>query len=248
VPRWKNTLQTSDEVFRLKRNAVLREATRIFAKRGFHDTSLDDIAAALQVAKGTLYNYVKDKQEILFECHRMALDIGDQALALADTVDGTAYAKIRLVLRAYLMWLSGALGGGGIVTDVTALRPSDRKAVIVRRDRFQSRLIGYLEEGFADRTIRRVDPRLAVYTIMGAINAVQAWYDPKGRLSMDQVASQMVDLLMRGLDTDADAGSVDVPIPLYGATAEPAAEKTGVPRRAATPATAKRSRSRSAAL
>ena len=68
MPRWKNVLQTSDEVYRVKRNAVLREATRIIARRGFHNTSLDDVAEALQVSKGTLYNYVTDKLEIPKPC------------------------------------------------------------------------------------------------------------------------------------------------------------------------------------
>ena len=74
MPRWKNSLMMTEEVQRIKRDAVLKEAGRAFSKRGFHNTSLDDVAKALQVSKGTLYNYVQDKQEILFEfCRRSCL-------------------------------------------------------------------------------------------------------------------------------------------------------------------------------
>lgn len=219
MPRWKNILQTSEEVYRLKRSAVLREATRIFARRGYHDTSLDDIAEALQVSKGTLYNYVEDKQEILFECHKMALDIGDQAIAFADLHATTGYARLRLMLRAYLTWLNGALGGGGVASDVTALRPADRKGVIVRRDSVQDRMVAYIERGIADGSLRKVDARLAVYTIMGAVNAVQSWYSPDGRLTMTVIANTMVDLLLHGLSA-AGAKPQDIPIPVYGAIEE----------------------------
>jgi AcrR family transcriptional regulator len=215
-------------VYRIKRNAVLQEATRTFGRFGYHDTSLDDIAAALQVSKGTLYNYVKDKQELLFECHRMALDIGDQAFAYADALGQGAYGKLRLMLRAYLTWLNGAFGGGGIA-EVTALRKSDRAAIIRRRDAAQARLVGYFEEGMRDGSLRKVDARLAVYTIMGAVNAVQSWYLPKGRLGIDEIASAMVDLLLRGLGTST-APYVDPPVPPFIALEQmpaPAARAAG---------------------
>jgi AcrR family transcriptional regulator len=220
VPRWKNVLKTSDEVHRLKRHAVLREATRIMARRGFHNTSLDDIAEALQVSKGTLYNYVTDKQEILFECHNMALDMGDQAFAFAEAHEKSGYGKLRLVLRAYITWLNGALGGEGIASEVTALRPSDRREVISRRDLFETKLVRCVEEGFKDRSIRRVDPKLAVFTIMGAVNAIQSWYSPKGRLGIQEIALQTVDILMHGLGADTNYEAIDVPIPAYGSAEE----------------------------
>lgn len=216
MSRWKNGLQTSDEIFNIKRAAVLREATRIISRKGFHDTSLDDIAAALQVSKGTLYNYISDKQEILLECHKMALDIGDQAFAFADKHGTNGYAKIRLMLRAYLTWLNGALGGGGVAGDVTALRPADRKLVLARRDYTEQRLTAYFKEGFADGTVRRVDTKLAIFTIMGAVNSVQTWYSPGGRLSAEEIADTTIDILMHGIDTEIDAAYRDEPVPLLG--------------------------------
>jgi AcrR family transcriptional regulator len=235
VPRWKNVLQTSEEVYRLKRAAVLREATRIIVRRGYHRTSLDDVAEALGVSKGTLYNYVKDKQEILFECHRMSLDIGDQAFAFAEEHGKTGYAKLRLMLRAYLTWLNGEIGGAGVTTDVTALRPADQRSTIVRRDRVEARLAGYIEEGIADGTLRKVDAKVAVYALMGAVNTVQDWYSPGGRLTLEQVVAAVIDVLMRGVDTARDARFVDEPIPPYESVALAAAppKKRAVARRKA---------------
>ena len=210
MPRWKNVLQTSDEVYRIKRNAVLREATRIIARKGFHNTSLDDVAAALQVSKGTLYNYVTDKLEILYECHVMSLDIGLQAAAFAEKHGTTGYAKLRLNLRAYIRWQNQALGAGGVTSDVTALRPTDRRKIIARRDEIEDRLVSFIEEGIEDGTIRRIDPKLAVFTFMGAVTNVQSWYSPKGRLGLNEIADGMVDLLMHGLGTSANPDDIDL--------------------------------------
>jgi AcrR family transcriptional regulator len=215
VPRWKNVLRTADDVYRIKREAVLREATRIISRQGYHNTSLDDIAEALQVAKGTLYNYVKDKQEILFECHMMSLDLGEAAFSFAESHGSNGYTKLRLMFRAYLTWLNAVLGGGGVASDVTALRLSDQDIVIVRRDEAQERLITYFEQGFADRSLRSIDARLAIYTLMGAVNSIQSWFTPKGRLSLDQLVTGVIDILMRGIAVDVDARPPDVPIPAH---------------------------------
>ena len=208
-------LHTSEEVHRIKRAAVLREATKIIVRRGYHRTSLDDVAEALGVSKGTLYNYIKDKQEILFECHRMSLDIGDQAFAFAEEHGKTGYARLRLMLRAYLTWLNGQIGGAGVTTDVTALRPADQRATLVRRDQVEARLARFIEEGIADGTLRPVDAKVAVYTLMGAVNTVQDWFSPDGRLTLEEVVRSVIDILMRGVDTAADARHVDLVIPPY---------------------------------
>ena len=57
-----------------KRNAVILAAARAFSTRGYHNTSLDDLAAALNVTKPTIYAYVAGKEELLFECFRQGVD------------------------------------------------------------------------------------------------------------------------------------------------------------------------------
>ena len=58
----------------MKRDAVIRAAARAFNEQGFHNTSLDDIAAALEVTKPTIYYYVTNKEQLLFECFVAGLE------------------------------------------------------------------------------------------------------------------------------------------------------------------------------
>lgn len=225
VPRWKNAFQTSDEIFRLKRAAVLREANRIIGRSGFHNTSLDDIAAALQVSKGTLYNYVADKQEILFECHMAALDIGERAFQFAEENGVNGFERFRLLLRAYVVWMNGVIGGG-VMSDVSALRPQDREVVIARRDGSDAKLIQFIEDGIEDGSIRKVDPKMVLFTIMGAVNSIPTWYLPDGRLTPEQIANEMLDLVARGMAADPDM-SENLPIPSYGSVGGPALFTSG---------------------
>lgn len=199
MARWANALRTKDEIFRMKRLAVLRAAGHIFSRRGFHNTSLDDIAKHLNVSKGTLYNYLKDKQEILFEFHKLALDIGNRSLDEGFAADGNGADKVRLVIRQYIARLNEELGGYGVIAEVGALKPEDRKEVISRRDAFDARFVELLEIGRSDGSLRHVDPKMAVFTFMGALITIPNWFSPTGRLTGEAVADQMTDLLMNGM-------------------------------------------------
>ena len=199
MSRWKNSLQTSDEIQRLKREAVLREAGRAFSKHGYHNTSLDDVAKALGISKGTLYNYVRDKQEILFAFHQLAYELSDRAFAYGRARGGSGAEVLRSILVHYIALLTNELGACGALIEMDALRPEDRAEAAKRRDAFEAAFIAIIEDGIKDGSIRSVDPKLAVFTFMGAINWLPRWYVPSGRLPGDALAEQMTDLLLSGL-------------------------------------------------
>jgi AcrR family transcriptional regulator len=207
MPRWDNDLQIGDAVQQLKRDAVVRAAGNAFSKRGYHNTSLDDVAAALKVSKGTLYNYVRDKQEILFQCHLMAIEIGKRAFEKGSVPGACGAEVLEETLKDYIEMLTTELGACGVIMEVDALRPEDRKLVTKERDAFEARLTKILKSGFADGSIRETDPRIAIFAFMGAINWMPRWYSPEGRLSGREVAEQLTGLLLRGLDARPDASA-----------------------------------------
>ena len=133
VARWQNERNTSETIREVKRQAVLREAAHAFGRRGYHNTSLDDVAKTLNISKGTLYNYVRDKQEILYECHTEALDIGDAAMKEAVRAGSTGAEQLRIAMRYYTEHLVDNLGACAALLEVEALRPEDRKEAVRRR-------------------------------------------------------------------------------------------------------------------
>lgn len=219
VARWKNAVRTEDEIFRVKRDAVLRESGRIFNKRGYHNTSLAEIAKALDVSKGTLYNYVKDKQDILFEFHKMALAIGDRAVVAGMATEGSGAAKLATTIRTYIAILNEEMGGYAAIAEIGALKPHDRKEIVARRDHFDACFVEMVKEGIDDKSLRQIDAKMAVMTFMGALQAIPNWFSPEGRLSAAEVADRMTDLLLNGmtarnpLRSGTDEPSVD-PQPL----------------------------------
>lgn len=204
MPRPKKNVQPDASVQRLKREAVLKEAGRAFGKRGFHNTSLDDIAKALKVSKGTLYNYVQDKQEILRQFQLSSADLAKRAFDLGEQAGGTGAQVLRNVLATYIRLLTEETGASIALMELDAMRPEDRKEAIKARDAFQRRFLALVKAGIADGSLRELDdPKLAVFTFMGAINWMPRWYSPDGRLSSAEVAQTVADLLLDGLETDS---------------------------------------------
>lgn len=191
---------SQDEQFRLKRTALLREAARAFNARGFHNTSLDDVAAVLGVTKAALYYYVRSKQEILFECHMMAYDLGDEALAYARTHGRDGLERAGLVARRFIELYTGEMGRFAVLSEHEALDETQRAAVLERRDAFDRALRGLVEEGIADGSIRAVDAKLAVLFLMGAVNWMATrWFRPDGPLSATEIAAGFEDMFLAAI-------------------------------------------------
>jgi len=198
-PAWSNVVVSRDEQFRLKRNALLREAARAFSGRGYHNTSLDDVAAVLGVTKAALYHYVRSKQEILFECHMMSLDLGDEALEYARRHGRTGLEQTTLLARRYIELITGEMGRFAVLSEYDALDSGSRAVVGRRRDQFELALREMVARGGTDGSIRGVDPKLAVFYFMGAVNWMTRWFRPDGELSGVDIAAGFSDLLVESL-------------------------------------------------
>lgn len=204
--RWNDAVLTRDEQYRLKRQAVIREAGRAFSKEGFHGTSLEDIAKTLNVTKAALYHYVKGKHEILYECHRLAHDLGDEAIDAARRDGKTGLEKLTLFLTSYIETLTGEFGSCVVLTDIDSLRTDDRNEIIARRDKFDRGFRAIIQEGIDDGSIRKCDPKLADLMIMGAVNWIPKWYSPEGARTGREIAEGFVALMVHGLEAGSPSG------------------------------------------
>ena len=133
---WKNVVLSQEQQFSLKRAALLREAGRAFSIRGYHNTSLDEVARTLDVTKAALYYYVKNKQEILFECHMMSLDLGEEALKFCEQNGKNGLDKVLLLIGKYVELITSEMGSFVVLGEFDALEPENKATIARRRDKF----------------------------------------------------------------------------------------------------------------
>src|SRR5699024_3331636 len=148
---------------------------------GFHETSLADIAESLNVSKPTLYYYFRSKDEILFECHRLAIEAitnADHPMPSADEADGRT--RLEEFLRRYVRMVVDDFGTCLVMTGTNALEPENRGTVVEGRRQIDGMLREILEHGDADGTLACPDAKLAAMFIFGAMNWIPRWFHAEG--------------------------------------------------------------------
>ena len=182
-----------------KRQAVLSTAAQMFNERGFHATSLDDIAARLHVTKPTLYYYVKNKDEILLACVKKGLHMTLDGIEASRAAGGNAVDQLRACMRVYADIVTQPFGMCLIrVGDEEVPEPSRTELRRMKSEIDQAfrRLVA---QGVQEGSVAPCDPKITAFVIAGALSWIGRWYQPGGEYSAEQVAEQCINTLLRGV-------------------------------------------------
>ena len=174
--RWANAVPSRAEQSDTKRKAIIREAARVFNRRGSHGTTLEDVADRLGVTKTALYRYVDNKNDLLCACHEEAMEIANENLARGEREGRTGLEKIQIGMTGYLRVMIGDLGVPVLLLEENALSGRSAVRIIALRDAFEKRLRVLVEQGIADGSIVSTNPKLAVFMLLGAVHWVTKWY------------------------------------------------------------------------
>ena len=183
----------------IKRDAVLRAAAQLFNEFGYHATSLAMVAERLQVSKPTLYYYIRNKEEILFECVRLGLELLHSAIDAAAASGGTALDKLQAAMHEYALIVTRDFGMCLIRVGEDPLAPASRKKLRRFKAELDHEFRALIEQGIAEGSLAPCDPKLAAFALAGALSWIGRWYDPKGSLGAEDVARHCIALLMNGL-------------------------------------------------
>ncbi|GAY23837.1 transcriptional regulator, tetr family [Sphingobium fuliginis] len=183
-----------------KREAVLRAAVRMFNERGFHATSLDDVAASLGISKRTIYHYLANKDQVLLECVTIGLQQLLEAADQARREPGDGRHRLTRFLRRYAEVNMDDFGRCVIRTGDEVLSPESRPRYRALKREIDNALRRLIEDAVADGSIARIDVKMAAFALAGALNWPGRWYDPEGAMPAGTVAEKLVDILVSGLD------------------------------------------------
>jgi AcrR family transcriptional regulator len=195
----------------VKREAVIRAAARAFNERGYHHTSLDDIATALGVTKPTVYYYVANKEQLLFECFLAGLNPIREAFEESERLGGTARERLAAVIRGYALAIASEYGWCMVRAHDQDLGPDLRRQINALKSDIDQGIRRLLRAGVDDGSIQPCDPKITAFALAGALNWIAHWYRPDQPLSPSEVADGFValfenGLLPRGRVTGARAG------------------------------------------
>ena len=182
-----------------KRNAVLQAAAQLFNERGFHATSLDDIAARLNVTKPTLYYYVKNKDEILLQCVRQGLDMMLEGIEASRAAGGKAIDQLMTCMQVYARIVTMDFGMCLIRVGDEQVPPESRKELRRLKSAIDQEFRRLVAEGVDEGSIQPCDPKITAFVIAGALSWIGRWYQPGGEYTAEQVAQQCIATLCDGV-------------------------------------------------
>lgn len=181
-----------------KKLALMEAAVRMFNTRGFHATSLDDVAASLGVTKPTVYHYLGNKENVLLECLRFGLKQLLDAATHARAQTGVAADRLRSFLVVYTQVNMSDFGRCVIRTPDEALSGESREVLRGLKRQIHAEMRSLIAEGQADGSIACDDANLLAFTLAGALNWPARWYDQSRGLSPEETARRLVDNLAAG--------------------------------------------------
>ncbi len=183
----------------LKRNAVLQTAAQLFNERGFHATSLDDIAERLNVSKPTVYYYVESKDQILLECVKIALDLMQAGIDEVRAAGGSAIDQLKACMRIYSSVVTQDFGMCVIRIGEDPLPDPLKRSCAASRPVSTGSFAGSSRKAWPRGSLAPCDPKMAAFMLAGALSWIGRWYRPDGDLTPDQIADQGIELLLNGV-------------------------------------------------
>jgi len=183
-----------------RRQAELIEAAaRLFAERGYHATSMQDLTQATGLAAGGLYHYIGSKEQLLFRiCDELLeplLERGREIVAH----EAPAADHLRQLVRAWLAHVATHRDHMAVFAQVRHAIEREPQWRNVRRQRkaFEQLLDDVLARGERDGTMAFADRGLALLALLGMVNHTATWLKPRGRLRPEQIADGYCDLLLK---------------------------------------------------
>jgi AcrR family transcriptional regulator len=182
-----------------KREAVLKTAAQLFLEKSYRRTSLNDVAGRLNITKPALYHYFHNKEEILIGCYRWGTALIEKSLREIADHGGTGLEKVEAFIYSYANVMTVNFGRCVMRLDDGDLSSNALAEVRAYKRKIDRRLRSFIQEGIEDGSITPCDPKIAAFSIAGAVNWICRWYEPDGPLSAEEIASQFARTLTQGL-------------------------------------------------
>ena len=181
-----------EEISAYKRERILEEAVKLFYERGFSGTTLDDIAAALGVTKPFIYTHFRSKVELLEAICRPTIEMSLEAIVEVARKPGPASRRLfEGIVNFSTVVLQRQANIAVYFREEKQLSEPGLAEINALRKRFDRVLSDLLEEGSTSGEFHIADVRVAALAIGGMVSWAYTWYQPDGRLPIEEVGKKL---------------------------------------------------------
>jgi AcrR family transcriptional regulator len=192
----------SESTGRRRDREVLEAATHEFYRRGYASATVQNVADALGMLKGSLYYYIRSKEDLLYRVASGVHDDVDRLLAETMTLEGlTALQRLEEYVRRQITHNLGHLEAISVYYhDVDRLGSARRKEIGERRDRHQALIVSLVRLAQDEGDVSRdADPVLLSHCLFATVIWIYRWYRPRAGLDTAEIVDTCTAFVVRGL-------------------------------------------------
>lgn len=205
---WAASLPDRESQHAIKRRAIAEQAAALFNEKGFHATSLNELAQRLGVTKGALYHYIAGKDDIALEILRTITQESRAVLAAArQDASASGLARLRLFFVQYARMMATPMGACAVQLGSLPHSAQVRREMSAFLKGLDQALRGILQEGIEDGSIASCDIRMADFAMFGALHWLSRWYRADGAASPEELGEALFEVFARGLQPRPPAAS-----------------------------------------
>jgi len=185
-----------------KKATIISKARKVFSDLGYTKTTMKDIGRACKCEASNIYNYFPSKEALLNEIllDEMTNLLTPLRYLKTDTKNDPA-EQLRIMIRHHLNTVLGTRGTHKQIFEgeFKHLRVHDRKIIIALRDEWQEIMESVLQRGIDKGIFKPLDVKMTGFFILSIVIRTRAWYKPSGRLSIEQIANEIIKMTMHGI-------------------------------------------------
>ena len=180
-------------------------AARVFAEKGYHPTTMRDLARETGMSLAGMYHYVSGKDELLHSIQRRCFTevLQGAEAALAEVSDPSE--RLERFIRHHITFFARHMSEMKVLSHEAESLSGDRLAAINALKRRYVAMLSRLIGDVCDTDECEVDENVASYALFGMMNWIYTWYDPAGAVSPQALAGQFTRLFLNGLTASTAA-------------------------------------------
>jgi AcrR family transcriptional regulator len=184
-----------------KEQEIYDVAAEILHRKGYAATTLQEIASAVGLLKGSLYYYIDSKGDLLYRITRTIHDNARANLEAAQAAPGPAAARLHFLVEGHVRSFGRRLTSIRVFyTEYSSLPVDRRREIMSERRRYEDYVCELLREGIADGSFcPHLDVRIISNALLTMINTVYLWYRPGRDEPIERIATSYADYALAGL-------------------------------------------------
>lgn len=192
-------MKKKDADYSQRYEELLDTAVKLFEEKGYSSTTMRDIARKMNLTQGSLYYYIKKKEDLLFQIHHIIIEmVLDSATSIKD--DMTTMEKFNIIMTSLMEVVTEKKSYVSVfLKEYKHIKSEKYKEVLAKRKKFEKIIQNIIDEEIKNGNFINIDPQIASMALMGMFNWSLQWADVKGRLSLQEIKDIFLRIFFEGM-------------------------------------------------